>query len=770
MKITIQGTDYSAALSAAEPLTIERKLNAPSICQFSVSLPNDGSLAVPDRFGYVKVAGDDGTLYFTGYIAASPMPAYEGMGIEGPHYRYAMRALSDELLLDQSLMASSAGAANGTASALLAALTSRTGTSAVAIDVAANLVVGSFVQKSGTSWSASAAEIAAMARSAYRALNGSITVSTVPTALHVLDESSGTLNLSNLSFSASVKRALANDVTVCGEHEPTAYVTEFFKGDGSTTEFYLTQDPWIPSASKSTIIDELFNESTVNTQVWGNTGSSGYLKIGAGGLVMNGGNGTDGQTLLEWLDAIEMGGTLLLEATGLKLALGSTGYLAGFYSGSETASGCVAGFQVSAAQGTGVVSVQPVLMGNAAGISYALDTTSLYTLRIRIHAAECYRLGQVYRSYGDSGAITAGGISNLCAANALMEIQKYVDGVGATPVTLYDGALSNLPSSCFLLAASSTNLVGSMRSIRLVNLGSGWVVSTPSGSSAVTRRMGTTAEASECHMERAGTLAFYTGYTPASGELIAVRYRTIGRAVGRAVNSASQAALAAAGSPSEAAWIGSVTSPTARTSADCRNAALVMEQAAASVSALWSGTYKGSQLDFSSDVWPGDALEMTAKSLSLDAQMVVRSVKLSYRATVPDLITYEVSFANDWADDMAIKTSTTVPADTLLPAAIAPTVLANLNGLTVTAVGSSTVTVNAGVTPPAGGGFEIRRRDNAFMAGEDTDLVMRSTVATMSFSRESYNDRFYIRMYDGSTPPNYSEFSAALFINLPVVS
>jgi hypothetical protein len=57
-------------------------------------------------------------------------------------------------------------------------------------------------------------------------------------------------------------------------------------------------------------------------------------------------------------------------------------------------------------------------------------------------------------------------------------------------------------------------------------------------------------------VERAGKLAFYTGYTPVAGEQIAVSYRTIDRAVGRAVNTASQLALAAAGSPSVAAWIG----------------------------------------------------------------------------------------------------------------------------------------------------------------------------------------------------------------------
>ena len=86
----------------------------------------------------------------------------------------------------------------------------------------------------------------------------------------------------------------------------------------------------------------------------------------------------------------------------------------------------------------------------------------------------------------------------------------------------------------------------------------------------------------------------------------------------------------------------------------------------------------------------------------------------------------------------------------------------------MTALNGSTVTVNTGVTPPTGGGFEIRLRDCAFMAGEDPTLVLRGSQQNLTFSRVSASDRFYIRMYDGSTPPNYSEFSTALFINLPL--
>jgi hypothetical protein len=220
--------------------------------------------------------------------------------------------------------------------------------------------------------------------------------------------------------------------------------------------------------------------------------------------------------------------------------------------------------------------------------------------------------------------------------------------------------------------------------------------------------------------------------------------------------------------PAVATWIGSVTEPPARSSADCRNAALAIEQAAAGVSALWRGSYKGTRSSFAADVWPGDALLLNAPSASLNAQVVVRTVKVSYSASTPDLVEYAITFANDWADDLAIKTSTTVPVDAWLPAPVAPTMLANLTSLAVNTLNGSTVSISANGSPPAGGGFEIRRRDFAFMPGEDPGLVVRAALPNMTFSRETVNDRFYIRMYDGSTPPNYSEFSTALFINLPL--
>lgn len=771
MKITINGQDYSAALDASRPLTIERKLNAPSVCQLWLSLPGNGSLAAPARSQPLAVTGDDGTAYFTGYIAVSPLPEYAGMGLEGPRYRTAIQAVSDELFLDQLMMPPSVGTSNLTAGQLLQLLVTQAGSDALSTTgLSLATVVSNYSPLPGANWSTQAGEAAGMTRSAYRALDGAVTLTTVPAVIHPLNESDGSLELSNLAFTGSVKRALANDVTVCGQHEPVAFVTEYFLGDGVTTDFDLAEDPYFPATSKMTVINELFDEAAFDASLWGATGGAGDLTLGPNGLAMNGGNGIDGQTLLAWLNPIAMGGTLLMEAVGVTLAAGSTGILAGFFIAPETAENCTAGFQATAQPGTGAVTLQPLVEGVNAGTTFTLNPANQYTLRVRVHCPECERSRSIYYSFGDEGLISAGGESVVAPARIQMEIQEFVNFVGATPVTLYDGGVTSLPGSCMAVPASSLNLIGSMRAFNLTNLGSSWVVSTPASGSPYTRRVGTTAEFAECHVERTGTLAFYTGSTPAAGEQVAVNYRTIGRAVGRSVNTASQAAQAAAGAPAVAVWIGTVTSPPPCSSADCRYAAQVMEQAAASVSALWAGTYKGTRAGFATDVWPGDALLLNAPSTNLDAQVVVRTVRVSYTASRPDLVEYEIAFANDWADDLAIKTSATVPADTWLPAPISPTVLANLDSLTVTTLNGSTVTINTGVAPPTGGGFEIRLRDFCFMAGEDPTLVARTSAQTITFSRVSAEDRFFIRMYDGSTPPNYSEFSTALFINLPLTA
>ncbi len=768
MKVTIQGQDYSGALDAVRPLTIERKINEPSVCQLWLSLPSTGELPTPSRYQSILITGDNGITYFTGYIAISPLPEYAGLGLEGPRYRIAMQAISDEMLLDQLPMPVSTGITGATTASVIGSLVTQTGSGSISTrGLTLSTPISNFTSEPGANWSKSAGLAAEMARAAYRAMSGVLSLAAVPAAIHPLNEADGSLDLASLCLTASAKRALANDITVCGENEPVAYVTEYFLGDGVTGQFDLAEAPYFTDASTARIVGELFNEPQINQSLWCASGGAGFFTLGPTGLAMNGGNGLDGQTVLSWLDPIEMGGTLLLEAVGVKVSPGSTGILCGFFGALANATNCTAGFQATEQSGTGAVLLQPIVLGALAGSTFTMDPANQYTLRIRVYCPECERSGSAYYSFCDNGPIAAGGKWVLAPGKIQMEVQQFVNGVGAAPVTLYDGGVASLSGTCTLAPVSSINMIGTMRGVNLTNLGSCWVVSTPPSGGAYTRRSGSTTEAAECHVERAGKVTFYTGAIPVAGEQIAVSYRTIGRAVGRAVNINSQQALEQAGSPSVVSWIGSVTSPAARSSNDCRNAAQVMQQAAASVSGLWRGTYKGNNSSFTADVWPGDALLLNSPSTNLNAEVVIRTVKLTYGASYPDLVEYDIAFANDWADDLAIKTSATVPANAFLPAPVAPTVLANLINLTVTSMNGSSVTVNTGIAPPTGGGFEVRLRDFAFMPGVDPTLVMRGAQSNLTFSRASASDRFYIRMYDGSTPPNYSEFSTTLFINLP---
>jgi len=786
MKILIDNSDYTAALDAVGSLEIVRKLNEPSTCRLWLSLLPGGALGVPLRNQALAVTGDDGTVYFTGYLAVSPLAEYAGLGLTGALYRYALEAVSDEVLLDTQLLPPSAGTTGASAAQILAGLVTRTGSTALSTaGLSLATPVSQFVPEPGAKWSVLAGQAATEGRAAYRAVRGALSLAQVGTTVHALNEADGTLALNNLTFTLTgtgpAARALANDVTVCGAEEPVAYVTEYFLGDGTTLSFPLAEAPYFGPAAEEKILWELFNEGSIDTRNWGFSADSQYFSITGAGLAIDGGTGVDGQAALVWLDQVEAGGTLLLEAVGVVLSPGSTGTVAGVYSEAVSTVSCIAGFEVTSATGTGAVSVAPMVAGAVAGPAFALTVGDQYTLRMRLWCPEVERYRQWYRVVGDAGLAVFGGQGVLAQGRVQMEIQQFVDGVGGTPVVLYDGALPYVPGVYTVVAANSLNLIGTIRSFFLKGLGTGWVESIPAGGSFTgwqTQPLGTVADGSVCHMTRTGSLNFYTGNAPALGAIVAVNYRTTGRAVGRAVNAASQAALAALGTPAVAVWTGSVTKPVGRTSADCRNAAMALVTVASSVSAAWSGTYRTTNVALNAgsggDVWPGDALLLNAPSVpvagggSLDVQVFVRSVTLQYGASDPDVVQYAIAFSNDWANDLSVKTSRRVPVDAWLPAAVSPEYLANLTSLTVTAISTAAVSVSTGVAAPAGGGFEVRRRDFAFQAGNDPDLVIRSVVENFDIPRATAADRFYVRMYDGSTPPNYSEFSVGLFVNLPL--
>ena len=238
--------DYSGAMWPGTPLRVERTLNAPSRCVGTFVLPV--GLAVPVRRGRVVVSNEAGTVLFTGYLATEPVAVYSGMGTQGAVYRYVVDAVSDEWLLDR-LTVPASGSGFGVAGGLvLRGLTQGVGGGAISTTgVADGRNIGVFQPVPTSAWSINAGALAGAAYGAYSVLGGALAFAPVGSVIHALSDGDGMLSPSGLS--AGAVKDLANDVTVSGEMEPTAYVAEMFAGDGTTSVFVLSDAPLgVPSA------------------------------------------------------------------------------------------------------------------------------------------------------------------------------------------------------------------------------------------------------------------------------------------------------------------------------------------------------------------------------------------------------------------------------------------------------------------------------------------------------------------------------------------
>ncbi len=353
-----------------------------------------------------------------------------------------------------------------------------------------------------------------------------------------------------------------------------------------------------------------------------------------------------------------------------------------------------------------------------------------------------------------------------------------------TPATvIYDsiavgGTIASSPATCSFVLANATQLFGSVGAVSVTRSGSMWIVSTLPSGTLQTRLMGLAGQGVDCTVSYGtaagspGKVTFLAGRVPVAGERVTVSYRNQQRSVARLANTASIASEAVNGAPGTCRWLGKVTLPVARSSVDCESAAQAVLAFATSRTAAVAGTY--AMANPPPDIWPGDLLAIT--SAGVTSSLLVRSVVATDGSAVPEVRQYKVSFANDWATEWAagigLKLSEEIAADAYLPqtALSAPgQVLANLQHLTVTSLTDTALQVDAGMAPPAGGGFEVRLKDWEFGVGVDAaDLVLRSPVRSFSIPIAAQLQRFYVRMYDASTPPLYSRFSSAVFVNMPV--
>jgi hypothetical protein len=760
--------DYTAAIVAEQPFRMVRRLNQPSTCVVSI-FPGHG-VVTPVRNARMIVANDDGTLLFTGYIVTEPAMEFVGRGTEGFVWQAAVSAISDEILLNQQALpglATICGASSGEAlQAMLAAI--RFGN--ISYDLSqSNLNVSQFQPRESGTWSENAGELAASVRSAYRLMNGSLTLLPVGSITHSLNESDGTLSLRGLAMSRV--RALANDVTVCGETEPCVYVTEFFQADGTSVLFNLSERPWMPAASKSKPLTDNFQGPTIDTRIWNVEDPGAALALTSAGLICGGGGSSIGATVVSAISSLEMGGGFVAEAGGVQFGANTSGILNGFFTaGQATVISCIAGFLIG--QANGATTISPLVNGAIAGSTFTAAAGHLYALRLRFSSNEVQRVLQAYYTVAPDIGLERFGADLLgAAANIIFEVQDTTNGIASTPVVLYSGEFTSPPAPwCLFAPLVAGYLQCSLGDVSVERQGPVWVTTTSANGTPAVCRIGTPAQGADCAINGDGMLQFYPLSTPKAGDVIAVSYRTRRRSVARLANASSIDAESNGGAlPGTACWAGTVTRPAPRSSADCENAAAAILAVSTDRAAAWKGTYSEWNADEQGDVWPGDQLAITSPSAGLSTSLVVREVQIEMLSGAPVRTKYAISFANDWAEEISIQTSSTVPADAWLaqqPEAATP--LANLIALAVTSITGSAIQIDAGVTPPSGGGFEVRRRDWSFAAGSGPDLVLRSPVPNFIIPRQATIERYYIRMYDGSTPPNYSRFSSAVFVNLPL--
>ncbi len=217
-----------------------------------------------------------------------------------------------------------------------------------------------------------------------------------------------------------------------------------------------------------------------------------------------------------------------------------------------------------------------------------------------------------------------------------------------------------------------------------------------------------------------------------------------------------------------------VKSPVPRTAVDCEHAALALLDDASSTA--WAGEYQSGS-DYlpqnAQDIYPGDALPVSAPTREATFASVVREVEVQVKDLDQDHSVYKIGFAEESAQPLGFEFQSSRIADlsNLVPISIdqvGANYIGDLTSATITGLSSTSVTVDAGVVPPPGGGIEIRRSDFGWGPDNDRNLVGRFTSQTATLPRLSRVQDYYLRQFDASTPPRYSRFTAALHLDYPL--
>ncbi len=779
MKLTIDNldgrgeVDYTGMLDASVMPRVQRTINQPSTFQCSL-LGGSMGFVLPVQGARLALTNGDGTFIFTGYLSDTPQYEYLGWGQQGSVYRYKLAAESDEVLLDQKALPNRAPFVARSAGSALRQLVQDLlpggfDTSAVEdVDVLASYAVNP--QKSFTFH---AAEIASTARASYRAMNAALTLAPIGTASYTISDRDA--NFSPAGLKLNSPRILVNDVTLIGLEEPKAYVRDYFVGDGLSLRFYLSQTPF--QQSNAALIDEQYLGPGLDPATWKVSDPASAVSIVAQTLQVNGGNGQDGKTAVEFLEQIELGGALELQHGEVSFTGASQGIIGGLYSASISSAGCLAGFQVTPS-GAGS-DIQAIINGSATGPVITTTTGHRYLLTTYFYSMEVFRSGEIYHSSLHPAGHGFGGISVSADIRVVLELQDINPNDATTlvapAVVLFDDVIPNAPAFCTYALINAVNMECSVAATYVTRISMAEVRTALPGESYTTRLVESISDGGECYVASSATLDFYPQYVPPLNTAIVASYRGSGRAVAEVINSASIAGLANGPDNGVRSVVRTMKSPAVRTEADCENAALaLLEDTGGSA---WRGTYEtwSDFLPGSNDIFPGDSLTVDLASQNVNFPAIVRSVRIDCIDGTDDRGIYTIEFANDSAKSIALQMESSATGVALgsSPARISTSqvgsyYLADLTNAQLTQISSTTVQVDAGIAPGSNQGIEVRAHDFNWGIGNDQDLIGRFSSQTFSLPRLGRTQTYFLRLYDDSTPPRYSRYAAALHVDSPL--
>lgn len=767
--------DYTGYVDATKNPSLVRKLNSPAQLSFWL-VSEAGEFAVPAIGARITLTLNNGDDLFTGYIAETPTYHYMGWADRGLTYRYEIEALSDAMLMDEKAPPAHPPFVDRDAGNAFEQLTTEALPGWFDVSgVQAGDPVPYYSVNPAKKWIASAAEIAASGRCAYRDDNGKLFFTPLATSTYDLAENALTFSPSDLQLQ-SVNR-LVNDLTILGPLEPGAHVKDYFCGDGFTTYFYMSQKPFTRGSQVALYNRVILNEAyaELDPTHWKVADPLSVITVSNGQLQVAGGTGIDGQTLLSFIETVELGGATMFEHGDVVFSGPSDGVIGGLYAGAVTIADCLAGFRITPSGS--YCNIQALIEGEVTGTPLMTQAGHHYVFTTTVYPTETYRMQQVFHSSLYPSGSPRGGAAVNCDVRVVLEIQNINPTNPATQIApatvLFDDIIPSAPGFCTYALINAGIIECSLAFTYIWLPVDALVRGTPLGGSPVTILTGSLLDGAQCQVTTSPALEFYPEYIPAANELLEVSYRGQNHAIARVINSASIEAHQRGGDDGVRGSVREVGLPLPRTSADCEIAALALLDDAGQG---WSGEYQAwSQFlpGGASDIFPGDGLAVNVPSRLATFTAIVREVDVQIIDIAGENSRYTLKFvdAGDPSLDFVFVAALMKQTQVLTPIDVTEVgnyYLADLIDAEVTIVTSTTVTIDVGFTAVAGGGIEVRYSDEGWGMGYNGNLIGRYTSESFALTRYARAQTYFLRSYDGSSPPKYSRYSAALHVDYPL--